>query len=48
MNNRRNAGRKPLDPAKKKVQISIYIEQEIIEKHGGKDKLIEKMLRAVI
>jgi hypothetical protein len=46
--NKNNAGRKPVDPAKKKVQVSVYIEQDIIDKHGGADAIKAKMLKAVI
>jgi hypothetical protein len=48
MNQRKNAGRKSLPESKKKVQISVYIEQEIIDKHGGKEKIKELMLKGVI
>jgi hypothetical protein len=46
--NKTNAGRKPVNPAKKKKQVCVYIEQEIIDKHGGADAIKAKMLKAVI
>lgn len=40
---RKSAGRKPLDD--KKVQVNLYVEQSVIDKHGGKEKVQEKCYR---
>jgi hypothetical protein len=49
MGSKRNyGGRKSLPDEKKKVQVSIYVEKEIIEKYGGMQKFKERILEGVI
>ena len=41
-------GRKSLPEEKKKVQVSIYVEREKIEKYGGIEKLKQRIMEGSI
>jgi len=40
---RNNSGRKPLPKESKKIPVTIYIEESIVDKLGGKDALRKKI-----
>ena len=42
---RKNSGRKPVSD--KKVQVSLYVEESKIKKHGGADALKAKIYKYV-
>jgi hypothetical protein len=44
MNKRSNAGRKPVLPGKKKKQVPVYVEQEIIDSFGGINEIREFLM----
>lgn len=44
---RSNAGRKPIEPKKKKTTLTIYPEQQHVDKWGSKSKAQEVALNAV-
>jgi len=42
------AGRKPLPPGKKKKAVTIYLDGETIDRHGGTEAVRRKLLQSLI
>lgn len=40
-----NCGRKKIDPQNKKINVTVYIESVIVDRHGGITALRDKILK---
>lgn len=42
-----NSGRKSLPQGEKKIGVTLYIKESIVEKHGGRSGIVIKLMPAV-